>query len=345
MRTWAKLVGVAALSTLAGCPARRVMSPDQDVPVTGVPDLAAPDACGGYDAGALMSCVSAKHIETDARLIAHERPPGSAHHAAIRDTCLERFDALGYDTRLVDYGTGTNVIGEKPGFSKPDAVVVVGAHYDQLAGCPGANDNASGVAALFEAARVLSAARFDRTLVVACWDEGERGQLGSEAQATEAEASGAKIQLAVSFESLAFSSAVESSQRVPEGFEQLFPDLALALIDNDFRADFLTVVAETATEGWAERVMAHGARDQLAVHVLTLTERMKVKQRSLPRSDHASFWDHGFPAMLITDTGPFRNERVGCAKGQDEVATLDFAFAARATRAGVGAIAEALEIR
>lgn len=335
----------AATMFAAGCPARRAMSPDKDLPVGEVPDLGAPDACGSYDANALMRCVSPKHIEADARLIAHERPPGSAHHGAVRETCRARFDALGYETRLVDYGSGINVIGQKPGFSKPEQVVVIGAHYDQLAGCPGANDNASGVAALFESARVLATARFDRTLVVACWDEGERGQLGSAAHAEEAEAGGVKIQLAVSFESLGFYSSEESSQRVPEGFEQLFPDQALALLDNDHRGDFLTVVAEPATEAWAERVLRHGKDDQLSVHVLTLTDRMKVKQRSLHRSDHASFWDHGFAAMLLTDTGPFRNERVGCAKGQDEIATVDFTFTARATRAGIGAIAEVLEIR
>lgn len=340
-------MGAAALlaALVAGCPERLVMRPPPAPAVTGVPDLSPAPDCGSYDAAAVMACVSAERYEADARAIARARAPGSEHHRAIRDMCATQLTELGYETRVVDYGTGANVIGDKPGFSKPDEIIVVGAHYDQKGDCPGADDNASGVAAVLEAARVLAAGRFDRTLVLACWDEGERGQLGSAAHAERAQQDGAKIQLAVSFEAIAFASEEKASQTVPAGFERLFPDQVLALIDSDFRANFLTVVAESATEPWAKRVVTHGQSESLAVHVLTLTERMKVKQKELHRSDHASFWDRRFPAMLVTDSGPFRNPRVGCRNGRDEASTLDFHFATRATRAAIGAIVDALEPR
>ncbi len=338
-------VALALALALSGCPRRLVMRPEPQDPVRGVPDLSSVEQCGAFDAAALMECVSPARVAADIEHVAKSRPSASPHHRVVRDTCRDRLSALGYETRLLPYPTGENVVGSKTGFTKPNEVVVVGAHYDQLEGCPGADDNASGVAAVLEVARVLSSGRFDRSLVVACWDEGERGQLGSRAHARQAREQGTAIVLAVSFEAIAFSRAEKNSQTVPEGFEQLFPDEALALLEDDHRADFLTVVAESASEPWARRVVHHGAQRELEVHVLTLTERMKVKQKKLHRSDHASFWDEGYPAMLVTDSGPFRNDRIGCAHGQDSPSTLDFAFAGRVVRASVGALAEVLEVR
>lgn len=336
------LVGVAMM---LGCPHTTVMKPKRSGPVTQVPDLTEPAGCGPHDVNALMACVSARRIADDVERIAKPRAPGTAHHQRVLDECEKRFAELDFDVARHPYATGVNVTGTKPGFNKPSELVIVGAHFDQRGDCAGANDNASGVAALFELARVLATGRFARTLVVTCWDEGSRGQLGSQAHARRAHEVGADVRLATSIEAIAFASRAPDSQRVPEGFEQLFPDQSLALLDNDFRADFLTVVAESATERWANRLTTHGAQVGLSVHVLTLTERMKVKQRELHRSDHVSFWEQAFPAMLVTDSGPFRNEQNSCMNGPDTVGRLDFRFAAQATQATVGAITDALELR
>ena len=237
------------------------------------------------------------------------------------------------------------MVGVKPGFSAPDERVVVSAHYDHLARCPGADDNASGVAAALEAARVLSSATFDRTLVVACWDEGERGQLGSAAYARDARRFGQNIVLSVVFEAVGFESDQPNTQTLPEGFEKVFPDQALAMLDNDYRGNFLTVVADRKSMTWAKRVVDHGGRFDLGVHTLRVTERIKQHQKHLHRSDHVSFWAEGMPAMLLTDTGPFRNPHIGCKHGVDGPDEISYPFVERVTRAGVGAIAEALEVR
>jgi Zn-dependent M28 family amino/carboxypeptidase len=246
---------------------------------------------------------------------------------------------------LHDYGTGINVVGVKPGFSKPQQRVLLSAHYDHLPGCPGADDNASGVAALLETARVLASARFDRSVVIACWDEGERGQLGSAAYAREALARGERIVGVFSYEAVGYTSSEPGSQKVPERFEEAFPDQSLRLIESDYRANFLTVIAETATEPAAAAVVRHGRSLGLPVHVLSLTERQKVKQHKLPRSDHNSFWDAGYPALLLTDTGKFRNPHFHCLTGPDRPDTLDYGFMATATRAGLGAAVELLQLR
>ncbi len=321
------------------------MKPRPNPPVSSVPDLSARPGCQALDAKSLMACVSADALHDDVGRLAEPRPPGSVGHTKVRTLCEQRLLALDYEPTSVRYGTGINVIGTKPGFSKPEEVVVIGAHYDAVAGCPGANDNASGVAAVLEAARVLSTARFDRTLVVACWDEGENDQAGSIAHAAQAEGEEVQVKLAVSFQAVFFASHAVDSQRVPEGFERAFPDQSLALLDNDNRADFLTVIAESSTETWADRMVEHARHVDLSVHRLTLTERMKVKQRDFHRSDHVSFWERGFPAMLVTDTGPFRSDRVGCKSGSDDKNVLDYAFARKVTQASVGAIVSALQLR
>ncbi len=342
----ARAAGIAIVALVAtGCPSGVVLKQEIAPAVSSVPDLSTDGACGVHDAAALMACVSRRRVEADVRSIAKARSPGSPHHAAVRADCEKRFRELGFETWRHDYGTGINILGRKSGFSKPTELVVVGAHYDQAGSCAGADDNATGIAALLETARVLAPARFDRSLILACWDEGERGQLGSIAHATLAHQQAHDIRLAVSLEAIGFTDDAKRSQRVPEDFDQAFPDQALALLDNDYRADFLIVVAESATESWAQRVVTHGKAVDLTVHTLTLTERMKVKQRELHRSDHASFWDRGFPAMLLTDSGPFRNAHNGCNQGADAPATLNFGFLASTTQVGVGAIAEVLQIR
>jgi hypothetical protein len=223
--------------------------------------------------------------------------------------------------------------------------IVVGAHYDACGELPGADDNASGVAATLEAARVLGTGRFDRTLVVACWDEGERGQLGSKAYARNARSFEGETVLAVVFEAVGYRDDRPDTQEIPDGFERVFPDQALAMLDNEYRADFLTIVADRKSMPFAKRVVDHASHFQLDTHILRLTERIKLEMDTLHRSDHVSFWDEEMAAILLTDTGPYRNPRVRCKKGIDGPDSLDYDFAANVTRAAVGAAAEALEVR
>ena len=76
---------------------------------------------------------------------------------------------------------GFNLLGELPGTDLADEVVILGAHFDSTHASPGATDNAAGVAAMMEAARILQAvdARPRRTIRVALWGGEEEGLLGS----------------------------------------------------------------------------------------------------------------------------------------------------------------------
>jgi hypothetical protein len=88
-------------------------------------------------------------------------------------TSLHRFAYKGMDCY--------NVVGVHPGVTCPNDIYVIGAHYDTVANCPGAWDNASGVAGVLESARVLSQHAFEATLVFIAFDREEEGEFGSTA--------------------------------------------------------------------------------------------------------------------------------------------------------------------
>src|SRR5690349_16904986 len=99
---------------------------------------------------------SARYRE-DLAFIAKPRAPGTPHWRKVQDHCFDVFDAAGIEPRRHSYGSGVNVLAELRGSSRPDELVVVGAHYDSVPNCPGADDNASGVAAVLEIARAIGA--------------------------------------------------------------------------------------------------------------------------------------------------------------------------------------------
>jgi Zn-dependent M28 family amino/carboxypeptidase len=108
---------------------------------------------------------------------------GSQHDAAQTEI-YNAFSSFGLTTNLDNFTynsqTCANVIGVLPGKVHPDQVYIVGAHYDSAnASCPGADDNASGVAGVMEAARALSAYQFDSTIVFIAFDREEQGLVGS----------------------------------------------------------------------------------------------------------------------------------------------------------------------
>jgi Zn-dependent M28 family amino/carboxypeptidase len=86
-------------------------------------------------------------------------------------------------SKLDNYSeTGTNVVGEIRATRQTDQWIVLGAHYDSVKDCPGANDNATGVAVVYEIARYLSALQQRNVNVyIVFFDEEERGLIGSRA--------------------------------------------------------------------------------------------------------------------------------------------------------------------
>lgn len=333
---------VLPLLLLAGCPSVRPPPPEAPDPA----QLAPPD-CHPDDLDGLLHCVEPERLHAALAELARPRPPGSAGHAAAQERCRTRLTELGYDVRVDAYEGGTNIVGRREGFKTPGQVLAIGAHYDHLPDCPGADDNATGVAALLEVARVAAKARFDRTIEVACWDGGEAEQSGSAAYATTLEPE--TFRGAIVLESIGYADDAEGTQTIPERFDTVFPDQALEMLDHGDRGDFLTVVTDTKTEAWANRIQAHSkGAIELHAYVLLVTDAVKAKAKKddLYRSDHLSFWDAELPAMLLTDTGGFRNPNHHCREGRvDAPEHLSRPFFEKTTAVALAALVEGAGLR
>ncbi len=152
-------------------------------------------ACGAPDVAQVVQQVSVDSYRSYLRndLFAHDGQDRSClgrEHDLAMQRIRERFEEFGLDTSLslpfdVCGRPSYNVVGIHPGVICPEEIYVMGAHYDTVAGSPGAWDNASGVAGVLEAARVLSRYVFEATIVFVAFDGEEKGRKGSRAYAEE----------------------------------------------------------------------------------------------------------------------------------------------------------------
>ncbi len=318
-------------------------------PGDGAPaDTGVPEGPCGNTPESLRGCVQTERYATELQgLATTPREVDTAQWQAAQDRCASELERLGFRVERHDYGTGINVIGVLPGVEKPDEHVIVAAHYDSVIGCGGADDNASGVAGALEAARVLSTQRYARTLVVACWDEEEQGLIGSTAYARRAKARETKIVANYTLEMIGYASDEPHSQRLPAGLDLVFPTQARQIADNEFRGDFITVVGDDINPAAPAAMEAHGTAVGLPVVRLELVEGFRGAPEfgDLRRSDHAPFWDLGYPGIMVTDTSEFRNPNYHCAWAPDAVDDIDIAFASKVVQAVVGSAAEQLEVR
>ena len=319
------------------------MTPPADAAADVAPDVP-PAVCGTSSPATIAACVREADLMRDLTQIATPRPPGSAHHDEVRDICADRFAALGFAVERFNYGTGVDVIGVKPGADPSAPRVILSAHYDHIAGCPGADDNGSGVTGVLEAARLLSTSHYQRTLVVACWDEEERGLIGSQAYARRAQAAGDAIAVAYVFEMIGFRSTDSASQQLPPGLNLLFPRQAAQIRENDYRGDFITLVADDAARATVGTMAdAASALSLPSISLfLTAAQTRSTLYGTLQRSDHAPFWTAGYPAIQITDTAEYRNPRYHCQAGQDTVDTIVPSFLRAVVQATVASVAETL---
>src|SRR5712691_8016476 len=183
--------------------------------------------------------------------------------------------------------------------SDPD-VVVVGAHYDSVAGSPGANDNSTGVAAVLELARLLADlnGRSGRRIRLVLFVNEEPPYFRTEAMGSlqYARALAARKERVVamySLETLVFYSSEPGSQRYPAPFGMMFPD----------RADFVAFVGLMNSRPLLQQTM-RSFRDHTAFPTIGGVAPGFVP--GIDWSDHWAFARHGFQAVMITDTALFR---------------------------------------
>lgn len=357
-RHWSRLTafGMSALLALGSAACSDDKDDTKTTTDTAVADTAVVDTASGDTATAgddvttvqttctesAPGCIEQSRYVADLTAIAVPRHHGTAGWKAAQELCAKRLGELGYTVTLEPYATGTNVIGRKLGTKAADEWVVLGAHTDSMPDCPGADDNATGVAGVLEAARALAASPHERSLLVACFDEEERGLFGSEALAIQLARAKTKVALMASFEMIGFTSSEPNSQTLPAGFDAIFTAQAQEVASNENRGDFLAIIRNSTADGAVAAAMARAKVDGLHAVDIAIPKGMELAEimSTLGRSDHAPYWYAGYPALMLSDTAEFRNKAYHCKEGSDTVDRLDHVFATRIIRTAV-AMAEA----
>lgn len=271
-----------------------------------------------------------------------------AHRNDVRDMCADRLADLGFDVELYDFTgnitrfPGTNVVGKIPGDARPDEVVYVSAHYDSTKDCIGANDNASGLAGIFEVARLLSLQAHDRTLKVACWDLEETGLEGSKDYMAWAGQEDENIIASYVFDMIGYYREEPFSQKVPRGLGVIYPDQYAWLAKNGFKGNFITLIYDdagsfnpagsTESVAWFKKAASGVNLTAVGLPVRPLSSDVLS---DLFRSDHVAFRDQQYPSILITDTAEFRNPNYHCEGGEDSPETLNYLTALSVVEATV----------
>ncbi|MBI4549951.1 MAG: M28 family peptidase [Candidatus Omnitrophica bacterium] len=220
----------------------------------------------------------------------------------------------------------SNLIAEIPG--SPDAVIVA-AHHDAVEGSPGADDNASGLAALLQCAQLLAGRKMRRTVRFISFHLEEFGMIGSADYVRRLKAQGQSVAGMVSLEMIGYTDSARGSQQMPAALKWKYPD----------RGDFIGLVANGRSKQLLDSY-ARALRRVPGLPVETLTVPFNGWVFPATRlSDHSPFWDAGYPALLVTDTSFFRNPHYHLPS--DTLSTLDLEFIAKVTE-GVAAAVEAL---
>lgn len=215
-----------------------------------------------------------------------------------------------------------NIIVDIPGNTRPDEVLLICAHFDAVAGSPGADDNASGVAGVMEIARRLSspafAAQTQRTVRFALFNVEEHDLDGSyeHARLAQLRAGEERIVGVINLEMIGYFSDAPNSQRSP------IPRIP-GVFEPPTVGDSIVIIANQASSTFARELvmlMESGA-SQLRTFTVDFIPGDGEAVPDTRRSDHAPFWMIGVPAVMVTDTSNFRNPHYH--KASDTIETLD----------------------
>lgn len=200
-----------------------------------------------------------------------------------------------YEARGVE---AHNLAWELRGADHPDEILLVGAHYDSVLGSAGANDNASGVAAMLEIARLLKTKPLARTVRFVAFANEEppffqTAEMGSRVYAARSRARGENIVAMFSLETIGYYSDQKGSQSYPFPLNFFYPDTG----------NYIGFVGNISSRSLVREAIAL-FRSKAAFPSEGIAAPGWFP--GIGWSDNWSFWKEGYPAVMITDTAPFR---------------------------------------
>lgn len=273
----------------------------------------------------------AAHVEQLSGIRHHSRDPSALEAAA--DYLIGRFRSYGLGVwihRFEAFGRTNRNIVASLGNTEPDnwresPPLILAAHYDTVSSSPGADDNASGLAVMLEAARRMAAVGPSRPVAFIAFAQEEEDRLGSRRFVAALRRRGVEIPGMISLECVGYADPVPGSQKRPADLPVDLPETG----------DFLGLVGNLPAAGLKaafERAARRYAPDLPIIGFLVPNSGMGFPDTR--RSDHASFWDKGYPALMATDTANFRNPHYH--RPGDLPNTIHYPFMARVARAAAG---------
>jgi Zn-dependent M28 family amino/carboxypeptidase len=225
----------------------------------------------------------------------------------------------------------SNIEVEITGRTKPKEIVVIGAHYDTREGTPGADDNSSGIAGLLALARRFARHKTDRTLRFVAFVNEEppyfhTDKMGSRVYAKRCRSLQENVVAMMSLEMLGYYDDASGSQSYPTPFSWLYPS----------QGNFIGFIGNVESRELVRQAIGCFRRnEQFPSEGAAPAEWLAP---GIGLSDQWSFWQEGYPALMVTDTARYRNPHYHQAS--DTLDTLDFDRMARVVRGVESAVAE-----
>lgn len=286
----------------------------------------------------IISSITAESCEQELRSLLEIGPRycGDAEQTQATVEYLEsRLQQLGYEVTREPAGSWFNVeqvnlLAELRGQLEPSTIVEIGAHYDTVRNCAGADDNGSGVVGVLEVARVLASYRPEKTVRFCLFAAEEVGLKGSKHHVERIlEDSTTRVDGLLNLEMIGYSSDKDDSQDAPIRIPILawLPERGnFILVAGNFSSGGLGHIFERCIDRYVPKLKYFSAN------------RIAGFFGDAARSDHSSYWRAGLRSIMLTDTANFRNPHYH--RSSDTIETIDFDFMSRVTRASAATIIE-----
>jgi Zn-dependent M28 family amino/carboxypeptidase len=258
-----------------------------------------------------------------------DRLEGAAHYIS------EQFASFGYQVTRQPFVFGGhtyhNIIAERTGSTLPEALLIVGAHYDSVSTTPGADDNASGVAGVLGLARALTGTQLAKTVRFVAfaleeWPVYRSSNMASYHYAQSLKENNEKVEGMICLEMIGYFCDREGCQRYPFPFmNRIFPKTG----------NFVSMVGNMRSKSFTEG-MAKSFRQGTTLPVVTLNAPAIVI--GIDFSDHWSFGKFGYEALMVTDTAFYRNPHYHAPTDLPD--TLDYARMSKVVEGLTAAIEE-----
>ncbi|MEP0753039.1 M28 family peptidase [Trichocoleus sp. Lan] len=257
--------------------------------------------------------------------------------AAAADFLEVSLSNAGYKVQRQGYkiaeNTYYNLEAEIAGTNRADEIVVIGGHYDSVFGSPGANDNGTGAAAVLELARAFVGKKTSRTLRFVEFVNEEppffqTAEMGSVVYAKRCRNASENIVAMLSLETIGYYSDKPGTQNYPFPLSLFYPS----------QGNFIAFVSNPTSADLLRKAIASFRR-----HAKFPSEGAALPERipGVGWSDQWSFWQQGYPGIIVTDTAPSRYPHYHTS--QDTPDKIDYGRLARVVAGLEGVVADLAE--